>query len=83
LELQSGSTNGRLTLCRIGSTFTVYRQLDNETQWTRIGVATRADFPDTVQVGMMINGYLGADIRAMYDYVRMRVPANEADCTVN
>ncbi len=83
LELQGGSTNGRLTLCRIGSSFSVYRQLDNETQWTQIGVVTRADFPGTVQVGMMVNGYLSADIRATFDYVRMRVPTGVADCTVN
>ncbi|MEE9335596.1 MAG: hypothetical protein V3U65_16010 [Granulosicoccaceae bacterium] len=83
LELQSGSTSGRLTLCRIGANFTVYRQLDNEIQWTQIGAITRNDFPETAQVGMMVNGYLAADIRATFDYVRMRVPATEADCTVN
>ena len=83
LELQSGSTNGRLTSCRVGANFAVYRQLDNETQWTLIGDVTRNDFPETTQVGMIVNGFSGPDIRATFDYVRMRVPANVADCTVN
>jgi|GEM_PF-6346010 len=81
LDLQSGSANGRLALCRVGDVFTVYRQLDNETQWTQIGIAvSRPDFPDTVQVGLVVNGFEGPDIVAEFDYVRMTVPANTAAC---
>lgn len=83
LNLLAGSSNGRLTLCRIGDEFRAYRLLDNETEWTEIGVITRVGFPQTVQVGMVVNGFSGPDILALFDYVRMRVPTSAADCTVN
>jgi len=59
LDLQTGSHNGDVTLCRVGNEITVYRRLDNETGWSQIGRAIRDDFPETVQVGMIVNGYSG------------------------
>lgn len=81
LDLRAGVHQGRLILCRIGTEFYTYRLLDNEATWTRIGSATRADMPTTVQVGMVANGFSGPDLRATFDYVRLRVPASEAGCT--
>jgi hypothetical protein len=83
LNIQAGSNNGRLTLCRVGADFYAYRQLDNETEWTRIGSVNRNDIPETVQVGMVVNGFTGPDIVASFDYIRMQVPNTEAECTVN
>ncbi|MFT6878918.1 MAG: hypothetical protein ACJAZF_005059 [Granulosicoccus sp.] len=62
LDLQSGCNNGRLTLCRIGADFIAYRQLDNETQWTKIRTVVRSEISETAQVGMIVNGYSGPDI---------------------
>jgi hypothetical protein len=83
LQLQSGSNNGRLTLCRVGNSFTMYRLLDNETGWTQIGSVIRDDFPATVQVGMVVNAFSGADLTATFDYVRMIVPQDELGCVAN
>ena len=83
LDLLDGSNNGRLTLCRVGAVFTVYHRLDNETQWTEIGFVTRDDLPETLQVGMVVNGFSGPDIVASFDYIRMRVPTSTADCIAN
>lgn len=83
LNTQSGSNSGRLTLCRVDANFFAYRQLDNETQWTQIGSASRNDIPETVQVGMVVNGFTGPDIVASFDYIRMQVPDSEANCTAN
>jgi len=82
LELLSGSHNGRLTLCRIGNDFHAYRWLDNESAWTLIRTITRRDFPQTLQVGMIVNGFSGPDILATFDYIRLRTPSNMADCTI-
>ncbi len=80
LNVLVGSNNGRLILCRVGSELYAYRQLDNETVWTEVGTATRDDLPDTVQVGMVVNGFTGPDIVATFDYVRMTVPEAQDDC---
>lgn len=83
LNILDGSNNGRLTLCRIGSDFFAYRQLDNEAGWVQVGTATREDMPDTVQVGMVVNGFTGPDIIATFDYIRMQVPQTSDDCISN
>lgn len=80
LNVLDGSNNGRLILCRVGSEFYAYRQLDNETAWIEVGTATRENMPDAVQVGMIVNGFTGPDIVATFDYIRMTVPETEDDC---
>jgi len=80
LFLQSGTNRGRLTLCRVGNLFTSFRWLDNETGWTETNAFERADLPDTLQVGMVVNGYSGPDLVATFDYIRLRVPSSLDDC---
>ena len=80
LALQAGTNRGRLVLCRVGDEFFTYRFLDNETQWTQIGAATRADLPATLQVGMVANGFSGPDVRVTFDYIQLHVPATQAEC---
>jgi hypothetical protein len=80
LTLQAGSNHGRLILCRVGNTFYTYRQMDNETSWTRIGEISRPDLPDTLQAGMVANGFTGPDIRVTFDYIRLHIPATESQC---
>ena len=80
LTLQAGSNHGRLILCRVDTTFYTYRQMDNETSWTRIGEISRPDLPDTLQAGMVANGFTGPDIRATFDYIRLHIPVTESQC---
>lgn len=54
LELQAGRNNGQLTLWRISTEFYVYRQLDNETEWTLIDNAITNEAPST-QIDMIVN----------------------------
>ncbi|MFK7893995.1 MAG: hypothetical protein AB8B63_24485 [Granulosicoccus sp.] len=81
LDIIPGSIAGRLILCRIGSTFHTYRWLDNEDRWTPIGSFARADLPSTLQVGMVANAFTGPDLRAEFDYIRLRTPQQESQCT--
>ena len=81
LMVQPGVPSGRLILCRVGDVVSAFRRLEGEASFTRIARYTRTDLPGTVQVGMVANGYSGPDIRASFDYVRLRVPTSEADCT--
>lgn len=83
LNLYPGSNNGRLILCRIGADFYAFYLLDNETEWTFINAALREDFPETVQLGLVVNGYTGPDLRATFDYVRMTTPETINECTPN
>lgn len=80
LTLQAGSNHGRLILCRVGEIFYTYRQMDNETSWTRIGEISRPDLPDTLQAGMVANGFTGPDLRATFDYIRLHIPVTESQC---
>jgi len=81
LDLQDGTNSGRLILCRVGSQFSTYRLLNNETEWTQIGSIARDDLPDTLQVGMVANGFSGPDLIATFNYIRLTVPSTEGDCT--
>ncbi len=81
----AGSTiNVSLRLCRVGSTFQAYISTDNEQTWSLRDTFTRADLPNTLQVGMSVvaanaNGI--PDIQADFDYIRGAVPTSVADCT--
>lgn len=55
--------------------------LDNQTSWTEIGTITREDLPETLQVGMVANGFKGPDIRATFTEISLTVPTIESDCT--
>lgn len=80
LSLQAGSTSGRLLLCRVGDEFSTYRFLDNETGWSLIETETRTDMPQQLQVGIVANGFSGPDLRAVFEYIQLRVPTNSAQC---
>lgn len=79
-----GSYSGLLTLCRVGNTFHLLRNLDNESDWTeteRIDPAGYT-FPNTLQVGPIVNGWLDSDLYAQFDYIRFAdgPPTSLSDC---
>jgi hypothetical protein len=90
LELFDGSMAGVLRICRIGSTVVLTRELDGEAEFTQTHVFSRGDFPDTLQVGLAVNGWnstsdepnlmVTPDIEARFEYVRFRSIADQTDC---
>jgi hypothetical protein len=90
LELVDGVHHGTLRICRIGSTFILARRLDNEGDLREMHRFERPDLPETLQVGMMANGWNSADehpdtsvapdVEVSFDYVRFWRPRNPADC---
>lgn len=82
LELQPGPAEARLRLARLGDTIYALRRFPDDDAWTLIRTYDRPDLPDTVQVGLMCNGWTGdADLVAQYDYVRINQPTSVDDLT--
>lgn len=81
LELQAGTQNAKLILCRVGTLFHTFRQLPGEPGWTQITTFDHPQMPAVLQVGMVANAYAGADLRATFNYIRMTVPDSESGCT--
>jgi beta-lactam-binding protein with PASTA domain len=83
LFLQPGSNTGDLILCRVGNDFVSFRFLAGDSGWTQTTSFTRNDLPATLQVGMVVNAFNApADLRASFDYIRLRpTPASVNDCT--
>lgn len=89
LLLFPGPNRGRLRICRFGDQIIMARKLDGESEFTETHRYTR-DFPDTMQVGMMSNGWnsLGPepdfqrtpDVHAEFDYVRFYPTSDESLC---
>mgnify|MGYP007032565969 CR=1 FL=1 len=90
LELRDGVHHGVLRICRVGSTFVLARRLGNEMSLHETHRFERGDLPETVQVGMMANGWNSADadpdtsvdpdVEVTFDYVRFWEPEDESDC---
>lgn len=79
LHLENGPHDGQVRIARMGSTFTLLRRLKGESQWRVLSTMSRPDLPDTLQVGVMCNGYQSADLIAHYDYVHFATPHSETD----
>ena len=90
LTLVPGPNRGRLRLCRTGDRFILARRLDGESAFMQTHEFNRADLPDTLQVGLVANGWnsgglepdlsITPDLRATFDYIRLWTGASEADC---
>jgi hypothetical protein len=82
LFIVDGDHRAELVLCRVGSTFVMFRQNEGTTNLEETNRFDRADLPGTLQVGLIANGY-GAtpDLTATFEWVRFAVPSSEADCT--
>jgi hypothetical protein len=93
-ELPLVSTNGvytgRLRMCRVGNTVRMLRRLTGASAWTETHVfpgsfpGTPAfTLPDTVQVGVINNTYIVADLRAEVESVRFARVTTPSDCTAD
>ncbi len=91
LELTDGPRQGRLRICRRGSTFVLARQMEGESEFTVTQRYDRSDLPADLQVGLVATAWNSAtpepdrsrtpDIEGTFDYVRFSVPGSDADCT--
>lgn len=91
LTLFPGVRNGRLRVCRIGQDIELARWLDDEDAWNVTHVFPRADFPETLQVGLVVNGWNSGgpqpdltrdpDLLARFGYARFWTPADFNACT--
>lgn len=89
LDIEQGTHRGLLRVCRIGSDFRLFRQLDGEGDWTEEHQFTRGDLPTALQVGLVANAWPPAqpsDARNMQGrlgHFHVGVPASVADCTAS
>jgi hypothetical protein len=72
-----------LQICRLQDLFKVYYRSDASTDWTLAHNRVRPDLPATLQVGVAVNAYMTARIRAELDWIRFARPSTEADCTMD
>ncbi len=79
--VQSETSNaGELMICRSASLFHMFRRMDDETSWTLEETYSRPDLPETLQVGLVVNGWTNATLRAQFDYFRiLNDPVTDAD----
>jgi len=69
-------------MVRLGSQFHLLKRLQSEEQWTELTTFNRPDLPETLQVGLMCNGWTNApDLLVLFDYARFDRPAGEQDLT--
>lgn len=91
LTLVPGANRGVLRICRQGEELTLARRLEGETEFTETHVFPRADFPEELQVGMIVNGWNSGgttpdttrtpDLLARFDYVRFWTPSGLGACS--
>lgn len=89
LRLFPGLHQGRLRICRVGSVLIMARRLDDESEFIE---TTRYDlgFPETVQVGLIANGWNSLwrepdfqqtpDLVAEFEYIRFYEILEESEC---
>lgn len=82
LTATGGVNSGQLTVCRIGDHYYMYKLMDGMADWELDHAMVRPDLPDTLQVGLVVNGWTQPDLYAAFDYVRFYTGTIEqsADC---
>jgi hypothetical protein len=77
------SGDAELRICRVGSTYRIYRRSIGGSAWDLVKSYTRSDLPQTLQLSLV--GYALAnspDVRASFDYVQVSTAvASASDCT--
>lgn len=81
---------GRLRVCRVEGTIHMLRKFPDEAAWTETHTfpgtfpqTPTFPLPDTVQVGIINNAYLVADVRVEVEYIHFRRATTAADCAAD
>lgn len=70
LYLDPDLHEGEVRIERIGTTIRTYKRTGSDPEFVLLDVFDRPDIPDTVQIGMVLNGYTDdPDIRGEFDYI--------------
>jgi len=70
LYLDPDEYEGEVRITRIGSIIRTYKRTAADTAFVLLDEFDRPDIPDTVQIGMVLNGYTDTpDIRGEFDYI--------------
>jgi serine/threonine protein kinase len=77
--LPASATGGELRLARLGNRFSLLKRLDGESEWTLLQEHQFPSIPEVLEVGPAVNAYRAADIRAVFDSVRVAVPESPSD----
>jgi hypothetical protein len=92
--------DAQLRICRIGADFRLYKRAPGAATWTPAvppapscagnvvagNVLTRADLPETVQVGLALNFSQGSDLDVAFDeltFAPLAATATATDCTAD
>ncbi|MBK8251334.1 MAG: hypothetical protein IPK82_01530 [Polyangiaceae bacterium] len=82
------SHEGTLRLCRVGNTVRMLRRLPGETGWVEThtfpGTFTQTPattLPNTLQVGIIVNAYLVAQVRTEFDYIHFSRVTTLDECS--
>ncbi len=85
--LETVGSTARLRICRLGSEVRMLSWTPADPAWIETHVYPDSFVatpglvvPETVQVGMVANAYVVADMHAEFEYVRLRAVSDETDC---
>ena len=67
IAVREPSSDAELSMCRSGSTFSLYKRPIGATSWTLAQSYIREDLPDTLQVGVNIYAVLPTDLQVTFD----------------
>lgn len=87
LTINQSTHSGLLRMCRIDDEIYLFKWLDDESEWTQEHQYTRADLPETVQLGMMVNAWPPGEttdarnVQARFGHFRYAAANDLADCT--
>ena len=82
-ESSTPAWQGEIRICRIGSTFRMYRRMNGDTGFVELPPAfNRSDLAGALAVGLAANGYTAnPNVQCDYDWVRLASVSSLADCT--
>ncbi|MEM9070650.1 MAG: hypothetical protein AAGE52_19240 [Myxococcota bacterium] len=82
LCLNPGTARGELALCRVGASVRLLRNLDGDDGWAEYHAYERADFPETVDVGVLANAWATPpDLHAEFRRIEFSVPDGLESCS--
>ena len=76
--------DAELRICRLGSTFRMYKRAPGSSDWTLAITYERTDMPGDVQVGALVYANTAApDLRVSFDWLRFAPVNDVAGCTAD